>query len=52
MQMVRTAQGEMFQPAGELNVTDGAATIALPGESLTTLTTLPAPQVKSMAVGP
>jgi hypothetical protein len=46
LNVVRTSLGELFKPQAPLAVVDGKLTLELPGQSLTTLSTLPIPQLK------
>ena len=46
LNVVRTSHGEMFKQQAPLAVVDGKLTLELPGQSLTTLTTLPIPELK------
>jgi len=46
LNVVRTSHGELFKPQAPIAVADGKLTLELPGQSLTTLTTLPIPELK------
>ena len=46
LNVVRTSHGEMFKQQAPIAVVDGKLTLELPGQSLTTLTTLPIPELK------
>lgn len=48
LNVVRTAQGDLFKALEPLAVIDGTVRLTLPTESFTTLTTLPIPPVKPM----
>ncbi|HEY3321082.1 MAG TPA: hypothetical protein VGP72_11500 [Planctomycetota bacterium] len=47
LNVVRTSRGEMFRKLEPVEVKDGKVTIELPGQSLTTLTTLAIPELKA-----